>query len=94
MATIVGSIGIGRRRQWEAKSVRNDVRRLREQLGLSQKALGERLGVSRQTINSIENGRYDPSLGLALDIGCLFGKPVERIFHDGKEDRGSGRSNH
>ena len=74
--------------------MRNDVRSLREQLGLSQKALGERLGVSRQTINSIENGRYDPSLSLALGIGRLFGEPVERIFHDDKEDRGSGRSNH
>ena len=74
--------------------MRNDVRKLREQLGLSQKALGERLGVSRQTVNSIENSRYDPSLGLALAIGRLFDKPVEGIFHDDGKDGGGDGSNH
>lgn len=59
----------------------NDVRQLRETLGLSQGALGERLGVSRQTINSIETGRYDPSLPLAINLARLFGRPVEEIFH-------------
>ncbi|MEL4359044.1 MULTISPECIES: helix-turn-helix transcriptional regulator [unclassified Luteococcus] len=59
----------------------NDVRQLRETLGLSQGALGERLGVSRQTINSIETGKYDPSLPLAINLARLFGRPVEEIFH-------------
>ena len=44
------------------------VRELREARGWSQAALGERLGVSRQTINSIETGKYDPSLPLALSL--------------------------
>jgi putative transcriptional regulator len=60
--------------------MRNDVRRLRGDL--TQEGLGSRLGVSRQTINAIEQGRYDPSLRLALKIGRLFGKPIEEIFHD------------
>jgi putative transcriptional regulator len=61
--------------------VRNDVRALREQHGLSQAALGTALGVSRQTINSIENGRYDPSLPLAIAIARQFQRTVEEIFH-------------
>jgi putative transcriptional regulator len=61
--------------------VRNDVRALREQHGLSQAALGTALGVSRQTINSIENGRYDPSLPLAIAIARQFLSTVEEIFH-------------
>lgn len=59
----------------------NDVRSLRERDGLSQASLGERLGVSRQTINSIETGKYDPSLPLAIRIARLFGTTVEEIFH-------------
>jgi putative transcriptional regulator len=46
----------------------------------TQEELGRRLGVSRQAINAIETGRYDPSLPLALRIGRLFGRPVEDIF--------------
>jgi putative transcriptional regulator len=42
--------------------------------------LAERLGVSRQTVNAIETGRYDPSLPLAFSIGRLFGQPIEQIF--------------
>ncbi len=62
--------------------MRNDVRGLREDRGLSQAALGAALGVSRQTINSIETGRYDPSLPLALAIARFFSTTVEEIFHD------------
>jgi putative transcriptional regulator len=62
--------------------VRNDVRGLREDRGLSQGQLAGLLGVSRQTVNAIETGRYDPSLPLALRIARLFGHPVEEIFHD------------
>lgn len=60
--------------------MRNEVAALRRARGLSQAALAEALEVSRQTINSIENGRYDPSLPLALRIGRLFERPVEVIF--------------
>ena len=61
--------------------VRNDVRELRQSAGLSQAALGEFLGVSRQTVIAIENGRYDPSLPLAIAIARHFGLRVEEIFH-------------
>jgi putative transcriptional regulator len=61
--------------------VRNDVRALRERLGLSQARLGAALGVSRQTVNSIENGRYDPSLPLAIAIARHFHRTVDEIFH-------------
>lgn len=52
--------------------VENDVRALREELGISQKALGEKIGISRQSVNSIENGKYDPSLPLAIRIARFF----------------------
>ena len=61
--------------------MRNDVRTLRQREGLSQAALGTALGVSRQTVNSIETGRYDPSLPLAIAIARHFGTTVEEIFH-------------
>jgi putative transcriptional regulator len=60
--------------------MRNALRVLRAERRWSQAELAERLGVSRQTINVIENGKYDPSLGLALKMGALFGKHVEEIF--------------
>jgi len=59
----------------------NSIRELRTQAGLSQAALGTALGVSRQTINSIETGRYDPSLPLAITIARYFDSTVEEIFH-------------
>ena len=61
--------------------MKNDVRNRRELAQLSQKTLGEHLGVSRQTINSIETGRYDPSLPLAIAIARYFQSTVEEIFH-------------
>lgn len=61
--------------------MRNDVRDLRVAAGLSQAALAARLEVSRQTVNSIETGRYDPSLPLAIAIARHFGHTVEEIFH-------------
>lgn len=63
----------------------NDVRALRTARGWSQQTLGERLGVSRQTVNAIEKGRYDPSLPLAIRIARLFQRPVEEIFHADEE---------
>jgi putative transcriptional regulator len=60
----------------------NDVRKLREARGLSQRELAARLSVSRQTVNSIETGRYLPSLPLAIAIGRFFERAVEEIFRD------------
>lgn len=61
--------------------MRNDVRELRISKSLSQQELGQALGVSRQTINAIEQCRYDPSLPLAIRIARYFGRTVEAIFH-------------
>ena len=61
--------------------MRNDVRRHRTALGLSQAGLGAALGVSRQTVNAIEAGRYLPSLPLALGLARHFGVAVEDLFH-------------
>jgi len=60
--------------------VKNDVREHRRERGLSQADLAKALGVSRQTINSIETGRWVPSLALALSLGRFFGVPVEEMF--------------
>jgi putative transcriptional regulator len=62
--------------------MRNDVRELRSERGLSQAELAKAVAVSRQTINSIEKGRYVPSLPLALSLARYFGRPVEEMFHD------------
>jgi len=59
----------------------NEVRRFRGELGLSQEGLAEQMDVSRQTINSIETGRYLPSLPLAITLARFFGKSVEEVFH-------------
>jgi len=56
------------------------VRELRGQRGWSQAELAERLDVSRQTVNAIETGKYDPSLPLAFALGRLFGKRIEELF--------------
>jgi putative transcriptional regulator len=61
--------------------MRNDVRDLRAGYELSQQQLGEAMGVSRQTINSIEKERYTPSLPLAIALARYFDRPVEEIFH-------------
>jgi putative transcriptional regulator len=60
----------------------NRLRELREAQGWSQGALAERLVVSRQTINALETGKYDPSLPLAFKIARLFSLPIESIFTD------------
>lgn len=60
------------------------VRELRERRGWSQGELAEQLDVSRQTVNAIETGKYDPSLPLAFRIARLFGQPIERIFLPGQ----------
>jgi putative transcriptional regulator len=60
--------------------VKNDVRERRRERGLSQADLAKALGVSRQTVNSIETGRWVPSLALALSLGRFFDVPVEEMF--------------
>lgn len=62
--------------------VKNVIRTLRTERGWSQAALAEQLGVSRQSVNAIETGKYDPSLPLAFSIARLFGKSIEEIFED------------
>jgi len=66
--------------------MRNRVREQRTQRGLSQAEVAAALGVSRQTVISIENGRYLPSLPLAFRIARFFSMPVEKMFGpDGEE---------
>lgn len=60
--------------------MKNEVRQLREDMRLSQGALAAEMDVSRQTINSIETGRYIPSLPLAINLARFFGKTVEEVF--------------
>jgi putative transcriptional regulator len=60
--------------------VRNRLKVLRAERDWSQSDLAERLEVSRQSVNAIETGRYDPSLPLAFRIARLFAMPVEMIF--------------
>ena len=60
--------------------VENRIRELRTEHGWSQAELASRLAVSRQTVNSIETGKYDPSLPLAFEIARLFRLPIERMF--------------
>ena len=59
----------------------NDVRALRAGKGLSQGELAQAMGVSRQTINSIETGRYTPSLPLGIALVRFFGTTIEEVFH-------------
>ena len=60
--------------------MKNRLRVLRAEREWSQADLAERLDVSRQTINAIETGKYDPSLPLAFALARLFGQPVESLF--------------
>jgi len=60
--------------------MRNHLKTLREARGWTQGALADQLGVSRQTVNALETGRYDPALPLAFRIARLFARPIESIF--------------
>ncbi len=64
--------------------MKNRLKVLRAERDWSQADLAERLDVSRQTINALETGKYDPSLPLAFRIARLFGQPIEAIFDDGE----------
>lgn len=63
--------------------MKNRLRVLRAERDWSQADLAERVGVSRQTINAIETGKYDPSLPLAFSLAGLFGLAIEAIFDPG-----------
>lgn len=60
--------------------MKNQLRVLRAERNWSQAELAERLHVSRQTVNALEQGKYDPSLPLAFKIARLFSRPIEQIF--------------
>lgn len=60
--------------------MKNTLRVLREDKGWTQGILADHLDVSRQTVNALETGRYDPSLPLAFRISRLFGRTIEEIF--------------
>lgn len=60
--------------------MKNKIKELREEAKLTQKELGEKLTVSRQTIISLENGKYNPSIILAFKIANIFGRSIEEIF--------------
>ncbi len=62
--------------------MKNRLKVLRAERDWSQADLAERLEVSRQTINALETGKYDPSLPLAFKIARLFGQPIETIFQN------------
>jgi putative transcriptional regulator len=62
--------------------VKNRLRVLRAERGWSQADLADRLEVSRQSVNAIETGKYDPSLPLAFRIARIFGAPIEQIFSE------------
>ena len=62
--------------------MKNSLRRLRAERNWSQADLAEKLGVSRQSVNAIETGRFDPSLPLAFKLSKLFALPIENIFSE------------
>jgi putative transcriptional regulator len=62
--------------------MKNRLRGLRAERGWSQAELADRLEVSRQSVNAIETGKYDPSLPLAFRLARLFGSTIEEIFTD------------
>jgi putative transcriptional regulator len=66
-------------------AIRNEIRRLRFEHGeMTQQELAEKIGVTRQTVNAIELGKYSPSLEAAFRIATVFGKPLEGVFHYAK----------
>jgi putative transcriptional regulator len=62
-------------------TIQNDIRRLRFEHGeMTQGELADRIGVTRQTVNAIEQGKYSPSLEVAFRIAAVFGRPLENVF--------------
>ena len=67
-------------------AIRNDIRRLRFEHGeMTQQQLAEKIGVTRQTVNAIELGKYSPSLEAAFRIAEVFDQPLESVFRYSKE---------
>lgn len=67
-------------------SISNEIRRLRFLHGeMTQQELAQKIGVTRQTVNAIEQGKYSPSLEAAFRIAKVFGLPLESVFHYGGE---------
>lgn len=60
--------------------MKNRIRKLREALGLTQEQLAQRIGVSRQAVNAIETGKYEPSIWIAYDLAKAFGCAIEEVF--------------
>lgn len=67
--------------------MKNKVKKLRENFGLSQGQLGEKVNVSRQAINAIENNKFDPSIWLAYDLAKFFNMSIEEIFDFEESER-------
>lgn len=65
--------------------MKNRLEELRKQQGVRQEDLAQALGVSRQTVISLEKGKYNPSLSLAFRLARYFGMPIEAIFDDSDE---------
>lgn len=62
--------------------IRNEIRRLRFEHGeMTQQELAEKIKLTRQTVNAIEQGKYSPSLEAAFRISAVFGRPLESVFH-------------
>ena len=64
--------------------MKNIIRALRTERSWSQQELADKLDVSRQSVNAIETGKYDPSLPLAFALARLFGRSIEELFDDGR----------
>ncbi len=67
-------------------AIRNEIRRLRFEHGeMTQQELAQKIGLTRQTVNAIELGKYSPSLEAAFRISAVFAKPLESVFHYAKD---------
>ena len=72
--------------------ITNNIRRLRFENGeMTQQHLAERIGVTRQTVNAIELGKYSPSLEVAFRIAAVFGVPLENVFTYHQDETGDKR---
>lgn len=67
--------------------MKNRIKEFREQEKLSQRQIGEKVGVSRQAINAIETGKYNPSIWLTYDISQLFNTTIEKMFNFKESER-------
>ncbi len=67
--------------------MKSRIKELRDKYNLSQKELGEKVGVSRQAINAIENSKFDPSIWLAYDLAKIFDLSIEELFDFKESER-------